>query len=142
MDDNSCQVSMWPVKPAVCDDKKCQSTKYTRNPVCDGKNCQSTRCYKGMKSVNYEEGQIVPVCDDKNCQTTKFINIQSVTKPNNMWLPKTTIQSSYNKLCTDKNCQSTRCYKKKNQVCGDDKNCQSANPICYVKPEGTQSSYM
>ena len=28
MDDKNCQFNMWPVKLAVCDDKKCKSTKF------------------------------------------------------------------------------------------------------------------
>ena len=104
---------------------------FTRITVCDSKNCPSTKCYKKKKSVNYEEGQVRPVCDKKNCQSTMFINMWSMTKPNNMWLPKLAIQSKYNKLCNDKNCQSAKCvlmqqtamlqsiYKR-----GSSKNCQ------------------
>ena len=33
---------MQPAKPAVCDDKECQSTKFYKNSVCSDKNCQDT----------------------------------------------------------------------------------------------------
>ena len=139
------------------------------------------------------------LCDDKNCQVSRYVHIWPVKpakKSNNLQSVEPAIQSSYKKLCSDKNCPSTRCYKKMNQVCGDDKNCQStqymqpvksasqmqsmtrpmqsvrrpkmlqssskehsyeeghlgpvcndkncqsAKPMCYVKSEGTQSSYM
>ena len=100
--------------------------------------------YKKKKSVNYEEGQVRPVCDDKNCQSIKFINMWSVTKPNNMWLTKPAIQSSYQKsFCSDKKCQSTRCYKKKcpmRPVC-DDKNLQSAKCAHMQQTAMLQSTY-
>ena len=80
------------------------------------------------------------MCDDKNSQSTKFIHMRSVTKPNNMCLPKPPIQSSYQtSLCSDKNSQSTRCYKKKypaSSVC-DDRNSQSTRSYkkkCPMRP--------
>ena len=94
--------------------------------MCDDENCQST---KSTKSVY----------DDKNCQSTQCLHMcpaknssymWSVTKPSQMQLPKPAMK------------QST--YKKFHQ---DDKNCQSANYMCYdkksqVRSEGTPSSFM
>ena len=107
---------MWLAKPAIL-----QSDKKKKKYVCDDKNCQST------KYAKY-------VCNDKNCQSNQCVYMQlamkssymwSVTKPKHMWLPKAAMK------------QST--YKKLNQ---DDRNCQSTKPMCYVKPEEIQSSYM
>ena len=62
------------------------------------------------------------MCSDKKCQeipnvqkrTKKPIShMWSVTKTNDMWLPKPAVLYQYRRLCNGKNCQSTRCYKKK-----------------------------
>ena len=66
----------------------------------DSQTSKTTIWLHKKKFVNYKEGQFRQVCDDKRGQSTMFINMQPVTKPNNMQLPKWAIQSSYNMLCS------------------------------------------
>ena len=100
-----------------CKKKKCVNYEEGQGrPMCDVKKCQSTKFYKN------------PVCDDKNGQSTKCVNMWPVKPTMDMQSVEQAIQSSHKKaLCSDKNCQSTTCYKKKyprRSVC-EDKNCQS-----------------
>ena len=120
--DKNCQsINMQPVKPAVCDDNNCQSTK----------------------KQNYEEGQNRPVCSDKNCQDTQNINMWPVKPLMDIWSKEPAVQSSFKKkhvpLCSDKNCQSTRCYKK-SEYTKCDKNCQYIQYICPKKPISNMQS--
>ena len=161
--------------------------------------CVTQECQAETSKWKYPVHVINHLCDDKTCQVSRYVHMQPVKpakKSNNLCLVEPAIQSSCKRLCSDKNCQSTRSFKKMNQVCGeekncqctqcmwpvksasqmqsmtkpmwsvrrlnmlqtsnqkciyeegqfrpecDDKNCQFAKPICYVKSEGTQSSYM
>ena len=77
---------------------------------------------------------IQSLCSEKKCQGTKFIHMlplkAGMKKSSYMQLPKPAKEEANP---DDKNCQSTRSYKKMCLVrpgCND-KNCQSANNICY-----------
>ena len=128
---------IWKVTRTVnlqCSDKKCQDTKFIHmqpvkpvmwlaKPAILQSNC---------KKKKY-------VCDDKNCQSAQWIhmwpamkssNMQSVTNPKHLQLPKPAMKQSID-----------------NKFHQDDKNCQSTKPICcdkkcQVKSEGTQFSHM
>ena len=72
-DDKNCQVNMQPVKLAVCDDKKCQSAKFYKNPVWSDKNFQDTKFMQPVPrpaKLQSEYKKRKSVCDDKNCQST------------------------------------------------------------------------
>ena len=70
-------------------------------------NDKSSQSIKQVKSKHgYLNSQsTVKKCSGKNCQENKNINMQSVIKEMDMWLPKPAIR----RLCSDKNCQSTKC---------------------------------
>ena len=74
-------------------------------------------------SCNDKNCQMFVCGDDTNSQSTQCI--QPVKPGNTVWSIEPATQSRYKKLCSDKNCKSTRCYKKMNQGCGHDQNCQS-----------------
>ena len=77
-------------KKSVCDEKNCQSNKFTK-PLCHDKNCQSTQCIH-------------------MCTAMKSSYIWSVTKPSHMQLPKPAMKQSTYKtfLKDDKTCQFTK----------------------------------
>ena len=143
-DDKNCQVNIWSVKSKVCSDKKCQETKLMC-PMKPKMDMQSIPRAAKLQCTYKKKDQVKSMCSDKNCQEIPnvqmrpkkpIIHIRSVTKINDIWLPKPAVSYQYRRLCSDKNCQCTRCYKKKSPkrpMCGDEKNCQSANNICYDK---------
>ena len=98
-------------------------------PVKSAKDRQTNR---PAVPIQMSKQQIMPQEDDKNCQGNQNINMWPVKPEMDMWLPKPAIT----RLCSDKNCQSTRCFKKRCPVRPMyvyDKNCQSANNMCFDK---------
>ena len=124
---------MWPVKSArdmwsiprpakpQSKYKKKDQVKANQVSMSDDKNCKLPKFIKSVSS-------------DTNCKDNRNGNMWPVKLQMDMQSKEPAMQSSFKKkyvpLCSDKNCQSTRCYKKKSPkrpMCGDNKNCQSAN---------------
>ena len=104
-DDKNCQVNMWPVKPAVCDDKKCQSTKFYKNPVCPDKNCHDTMVIQPVQPANkkscYKQSMPRPAKLQSDCKKKDQVKFNQVFMSDD--------KNCQSTVCSDINCQSTQC---------------------------------